>query len=49
MLRTKVTDWREHLTPDEAKRLEQIAEEVLQLRRERRRIFDRARKRMSRT
>lgn len=44
-----MTDWREHLTPDEAKRIEQIAEEVLALRREHRRIFDRARKRAART
>jgi hypothetical protein len=40
-----MTDWREHLTPDEAKRLDEIAEHVLALRREHRRIFDRARKR----
>jgi hypothetical protein len=43
-----MTDWREHLTPDEAKRIEQIADEILALRREHRRIFDRARKRADR-
>lgn len=43
-----MTDWRTHLTPEEAKRLNEIAEEVLALRREHRRIFDRARKRADR-
>lgn len=40
-----MTDWREHLTPEEAKRLDEIEAVKLALRREHRRIFDRARKR----
>jgi len=40
-----MTDWRDHLTPEEAKRLDEIEAEKLALRREHRRIFDRARKR----
>jgi len=43
-----MTDWREHLTPEEAKRLEDIADEKRALSREARRIFDRARKRVVR-
>lgn len=43
-----MTDWRDHLTPDEAKRLDEIEAEKLALRREARRIFDRARKRAAR-
>lgn len=44
-----MSDWREQLTHEEAKRIEQIAEEVLALRREHRRLFDRARKRAQRS
>ena len=40
-----MTDWRTHLTPEEAKRMGEIAQAILDLRRENRRIFDRARKR----
>lgn len=43
-----MTDWREHLTPDEAKRLEDIEQTKAALRKEARRIFDRARKRANR-
>jgi hypothetical protein len=43
------TDWREHLTPEEAARLEAIKVERLALSREQRRIFDRARKRAGRS
>jgi hypothetical protein len=43
-----MTDWREHLTPDESDRLEAIKVERLTLSREQRRIFDRARKRGNR-
>ena len=41
-------NWRDHLTDDEAKRLDEIEQEKLALRREHRRIFDRARKRAAR-
>jgi hypothetical protein len=44
-----VTDWREHMTPEEADRLEAIKTERLALSREQRRIFDRARKRAHRS
>ena len=44
-----MTNWREHLTPEEAKRLDEIEAEKLALRREHRRIFDRARKRADRS
>ena len=40
-----MTDWRDHLTPDERKRMDEIKAERLALNREYRRIFDRARKR----
>ena len=40
-----MNDWREHLTDEEAARLEAIKAERLALSREQRRIFDRARKR----
>ena len=40
-----MTDWRTHLTPDEQNRLGEIAQGILDLRREHRRVFDRARKR----
>ena len=43
-----MTDWREHLTPQEAERLEQIEQTKRELRAEARKIFDRARKRASR-
>ena len=43
-----MTDWRDHLTPDEVKRMEAIQQERLALNREYRRIFDRARKRAKR-
>lgn len=41
-------DWRESLTPTEAARLAEIERTKLELRKEARRIFDRARKRMNR-
>jgi hypothetical protein len=44
-----MTDWREHLTPEEADRLDAIKAERLALSREQRRIFDRARKRVLRS
>jgi hypothetical protein len=40
-----MTDWRAHLTPEERNRMDEIAQAILDLRREHRRIFDRARKR----
>ena len=43
-----MTDWRDHLTPEERARLQSIKDEVRVLRREHRRIFDRARKRAAR-
>lgn len=43
-----MTDWREHLNPKEANRLDEIESEKLALRQESRRIYDRARKRMER-
>ena len=43
-----MTDWREHLTSEEAKRLVEIDDERRALTREYRRIYDRARKRASR-
>lgn len=43
-----MTDWREHLTPEEAKRLDEIKDERRALSQESRRIFDRARKRAQR-
>ena len=43
-----MTDWRTQLTPDERKRMDEIKAERLDLNREYRRIFDRARKRASR-
>lgn len=43
-----MTDWRAHLTPDERTRLDEIAQTILDMRREHRRIFDRARKRAAR-
>ena len=44
-----MTDWRDHLTPDEVQRMEAIQQERIDLNREYRRIFDRARKRADRT
>lgn len=44
-----MTDWRDHLTPAEAERLVAIDLERDALRKEARRIFDRARKRGNRT
>lgn len=46
--RVAMTDWRDHLTPDERKRMDEIKAERLALNREYRRIFDRARKRVER-
>lgn len=43
-----MTDWRDHLTPDERYRMDEIKAERLALNREYRRIFDRARKRAQR-
>lgn len=40
-----MTDWREHLTPDEAQRLADLDEQTQTIRKEKRKIFDRARKR----
>lgn len=40
-----MSDWREHLTAVESDRLDEIEREKIALRREARRIFDRARKR----
>jgi hypothetical protein len=44
-----MTDWRDHLTPDERARMDAIKQERLALNREYRRIFDRARKRANRS
>jgi hypothetical protein len=43
-----MTDWRSHLTPEEAQRLLELDAERRALTREYRRIFDRARKRANR-
>lgn len=43
-----MTDWRTHLTPDEAGRMQAIKQERGALNREYRQIFDRARKRAER-
>ena len=43
-----MTDWRDHLTPDEAERLRQLDQQARDGSKERRRIFDRARKRVQR-
>lgn len=43
-----MTDWRDHLTPDERKRMAEIKAERLALNREYRKMFDRARKRVER-
>jgi hypothetical protein len=43
-----MTDWRTHLTREEYFRMDEIKAERLDLNREYRRIFDRARKRASR-
>lgn len=43
-----MTDWRDHLTPDEKRRLEQIRAAMLELRRERDAIQTRARVRKHR-
>ena len=44
-----MTDWQEHLTPEERERLDTIKAMHLALCHERRRIFDRARKRANRS
>jgi hypothetical protein len=44
-----MTDWREHLTPDEAARLRELDEQAKAASIERRKIFDRSRKRASRS
>lgn len=44
-----MTEWQDHLTQAEAKRLDEIKAERLALSREQRRIFDRARKRVTRS
>lgn len=43
-----MTDWRVHLTPEEAERLRQLDQQAREASKERRRIFDRARKRAER-
>ena len=43
-----MTKWRDHLTDDERRRLDEIDVEKRDLIAERRRIFDRARKRLDR-
>lgn len=43
-----MTEWREHLTPEEAQRLRELDEQAKAASKERRKIFDRARKRMKR-
>lgn len=43
-----MTDWKEALTPAEAARLTEIERIKLELRKEARKIFDRARKRLRR-
>ena len=43
-----MTDWRDHLTPEEAERLRQLDEQAREASKERRKIFDRARKRAAR-
>lgn len=43
-----MTEWKDHLTREEAERLKQIDAEKLALRKEARKIFDRARKRIGR-
>lgn len=43
-----MTDWRESLTPAESDRLAEIERIKLELRKEARKIFDRARKRAER-
>ncbi len=43
-----MSDWREHLTPEEAERLRELDEQAKAASKERRRIFDRARKRAQR-
>jgi hypothetical protein len=43
-----MTDWRDHLTIDEAERLAEIDRIKRELRKEARKIFDRARKRLKR-
>ena len=43
-----MTDWRNNLTPAEADRLAEIERIKLELRKEARKIFDRARKRAER-
>jgi hypothetical protein len=40
-----MTDWREHLTQTEAQRLADLDEQTKAIRKEKRKIFDRARKR----
>jgi len=40
-----MTDWRTHLTTDEAQRLTDLDEQTKAIRKEKRKIFDRARKR----
>jgi hypothetical protein len=44
-----MTDWREHLTPDEAARLRELDEQAKAASIERRKIFDRSRKRANRS
>lgn len=43
-----MTDWREHLTPEEAARLDELDAQAKAASIERRKIFDRARKRAKR-
>lgn len=44
-----MTDWREHLTQEEAARLAELDAQAKEASKERRKIFDRARKRLLRS
>lgn len=42
-----MTNWRDYLTPEEAERLRELDEQAKAASKERRKIFDRARKRVT--
>lgn len=44
-----MADWREHLTPKDAERLAELDQQAADASKERRKIFDRTRKRAART